>query len=168
MISVNEEVVHTVPGSRRISPGDLVKIDVTAEQGGFFADAAATVIVPPASPTARRLASCVHAAFAEGMRAACAGGALNEIGRKVEAEIRRRGFTVLRELRGHGIGRTIHEPPEVANYYDPLERGPRLRPLDPPHPGRQPGRPPRAHPGDHPRPSDPGDGGVAERIFFIC
>jgi methionyl aminopeptidase len=57
------------------------------------------------------------------MRAARAGGPLNEIGRKVEAEVRRRGFTVLKELRGHGIGRTIHEPPEVANYYDPLERG---------------------------------------------
>ena len=122
MISVNEEVVHTVPGPRRIEPGDLVKIDVTAELGGFFADAAATVIVPPGSPTARRLASCVHAAFAEGARVARAGAPLNEVGRQVEAEVRRRGFTVLRELRGHGIGRTIHEPPEVANFYDPLER----------------------------------------------
>jgi len=123
MVSINEEVVHTVPGPRRVEPGDLVKIDVTAELDGFFADAAATVIVPPASPTARRLASCVHAAFAEGARAARAGTPLNEVGRQVEAEVRRRGFTVLRELRGHGIGRTIHEPPEVANFYDPLERG---------------------------------------------
>jgi methionyl aminopeptidase len=123
MVSINEEVVHTVPGPRRVEPGDLVKIDVTAELDGFFADAAATVIVPPASPTARRLLSCVRAAFAEGARAARAGAALNEVGRQVEAEVRRRGFTVLRELRGHGIGRTIHEPPEVANYYDPLERG---------------------------------------------
>jgi methionyl aminopeptidase len=122
MISINEEVVHTVPGPRRVEPGDLVKIDVTAELDGFFADAAATVIVPPASPTARRLASCVHAAFAEGARVARAGAPLNEIGRQVEAEVRRRGFTVLRELHGHGIGRTIHEPPEVANYYDPLQR----------------------------------------------
>jgi methionyl aminopeptidase len=122
MISVNEEVVHTVPGRRRIEPGDLVKIDVTAELDGFFADAATTVIVPPGSPTARRLASCVHAAFAEGARVARAGTPLNEVGRQVEAEVRRRGFTVLRELRGHGIGRTIHEPPEVANFYDPLER----------------------------------------------
>jgi methionyl aminopeptidase len=122
MISVNEEVVHTIPGRRRIEPGDLVKIDVTAELDGFFADAATTVIVPPGSPTARRLASCVHAAFAEGARVARAGTPLNEVGRQVEAEVRRRGFTVLRELRGHGIGRTIHEPPEVANFYDPLER----------------------------------------------
>jgi methionyl aminopeptidase len=123
MVSVNEEVVHTVPGPRRIEPGDLVKIDVTAEKDGFFADAAATVIVPPGSPTARRLASCVHAAFATGARVARAGTPLNELGRQVEAEVRRRGFRVLRELRGHGIGRTIHEPPEVANYYDPHERG---------------------------------------------
>jgi len=122
MISVNDEVVHTVPGPRRIAPGDLVKIDITASLDGFFADAAATVIVPPASPTARRLASCVHAAFAEGARAARAGAPLNEVGRRVEAEVRRRGFTVLRELHGHGIGRTIHEAPAVANYYDPLKR----------------------------------------------
>ena len=122
MISVNEEVVHTIPGPRRIEPGDLVKIDVTAEQGGFYADAAATVIVPPGSPVARRLASCVRAAFAQGSRAARAGALLSEIGRQVEAEVRRRGFTVLRELHGHGIGRTIHEPPEVANYYEPSHR----------------------------------------------
>ena len=123
MISVNDEVVHTIPGPRRVEAGDVVKIDVTAEKEGFYADAAATVLVPPASPTARRLLSCVHAAFDQGARAARAGAALNEVGRQVEAEVRRRGFTVLRELRGHGIGRTIHEPPEVANYFDPLERG---------------------------------------------
>jgi methionyl aminopeptidase len=122
MISVNDEVVHTIPGPRRIAPGDLVKIDVTASLDGFFADAAATVLVPPASALARRLASCVHAAFAEGARVARAGTLLNELGRQVEAEVRRRGFTVLRELRGHGIGRTIHEAPEVANFYDPRER----------------------------------------------
>lgn len=123
MISINDEVVHTIPGPRRVEPGDVVKIDVTAEKDGFYADAAATVLVPPASSAARRLLSCVHAAFDQGARAARAGTALNEVGRQVEAEVRRRGFTVLRELRGHGIGRTIHEPPEVANYYDPLERG---------------------------------------------
>ena len=66
--------------------------------------------------------SCVRAAFAAGARAARAGVPLSELGRQVEAEVRRRGFTVLRELHGHGIGRTIHEPPEVANYYDPLKR----------------------------------------------
>src|SRR5882724_11606721 len=111
MISVNEEVVHTIPGPRRIAPGDLVKIDVTAELDGFYADAAATVIVPPGSPVARRLASCVRTAFAQGARVARAGTLLSEIGRQVE-----------RELRGHGIGRTIHEPPEVANYYAPTQR----------------------------------------------
>ncbi|HTQ78700.1 MAG TPA: type I methionyl aminopeptidase [Thermoanaerobaculia bacterium] len=122
MVSVNDEVVHTVPGERRIAPGDVVKIDITASLDGIFADAAATVLVPPSSPAARRLASCVQAAFNEGVRVARAGALLNEVGRRVEAEVRRRGFTVLRELRGHGIGRTIHEAPEVANYYDPHER----------------------------------------------
>src|SRR6476660_5863284 len=101
MISINEEAVHTIRGPRRVEPGDVVKIDVTADKDGFYADAAAPVLVSPASPTARRLLSCVHAAFDQGARAARAGVALNEVGRQVEAEVRRRGFTVLRELRGH-------------------------------------------------------------------
>jgi methionyl aminopeptidase len=71
---------------------------------------------------ARRLRDCVYAAFREALSAACAGNRVSEIGRAVEAEVRRRGFTVMRGLGGHGIGRAIHEAPSVPNCYDPRQR----------------------------------------------
>jgi len=119
LISVNDEVVHGVPGDRVIVPGDLVKLDVTVEKDGYMADAAVTVAVPPAQERARRLEACARAAFARAMQVARVGHRVNDIGRAVEDEVRRRGFRVLRDLNGHGIGRTIHEEPSVPNYYDP-------------------------------------------------
>ncbi|HWM93411.1 MAG TPA: M24 family metallopeptidase, partial [Thermoanaerobaculia bacterium] len=73
-ISVNEEIVHGVPGPRRLAPGDVVKMDVTAELGGFIADAAVTVVLPPVAPRARKLRRCVQAAFEKALGAARAGG----------------------------------------------------------------------------------------------
>jgi methionyl aminopeptidase len=119
LISINDEIVHGVPGSRRIRAGDLVKLDVTAEKDGYVADAARTIVVPPASDRVRRLAQCARAAFEAALPVARAGIRLNEIGRAVEREVRRRGFTVVRGLTGHGVGRTIHELPNVPNEYDP-------------------------------------------------
>jgi methionyl aminopeptidase len=119
LISVNEQIVHGVPGSRRLEPGDVVKIDVTAELGGYIADAAVTVVLPPVSPTARKLRKCVRAAFERGLSAARPGNRVAEIGRQVDREVRRHGFSVLRNLCGHGVGRTIHEAPSVPNFYDP-------------------------------------------------
>lgn len=119
LISVNEQVVHGVPGPRRLEPGDVVKIDVTAELGGYIADAAVTVVLPPVSPTARKLKRCVRAAFEQGLSVARPGNRVSEIGRVVDKEVRRYGFTVLRNLCGHGVGRTIHEAPSVPNFYDP-------------------------------------------------
>jgi methionyl aminopeptidase len=121
-ISVNDEAVHGVPGARRLEPGDLVTLDVTVELDGFFADAAVTVGVPPVPELAQRLMACAEAAFRHAARAARAGERLAVIGGKVEAEVERRGFTVLRDLCGHGIGRSIHESPSVANFYDPREK----------------------------------------------
>lgn len=123
-ISVNDEAVHGVPGPRVIEAGDLVTLDVTIELDGYFADAAVTVAVPPASPVALALRDCAEAAFWKAAAVARAGVPLSTIGREVEREVRRRGFTVLRELCGHGIGRAIHEPPEVLNFYDPRAREP--------------------------------------------
>jgi methionyl aminopeptidase len=122
LISVNDEVVHGIPGARVIQPGDLVKLDVTVEKDGYMADAAVTVAVPVAAERARRLADCARAAFAKAMEVARAGNRVNDIGRAVDAEVRRRGFRVLRDLNGHGIGRTIHEEPSVPNYDDPRNR----------------------------------------------
>jgi methionyl aminopeptidase len=117
-ISVNDEIVHGIPGERVIQPGDLVKLDLTAEKDGFHADAAVSVNVPPASSAGRKLARCAENAFAEGLRMARAGNRVNAIGRAIEREVRRSGFRVIPELGGHGIGRTIHEPPSVPNYAD--------------------------------------------------
>jgi methionyl aminopeptidase len=121
-ISVNDEVVHGVPGRRRIAPGDLVKLDVTAELDGFIADAAVTVTVPPVSPEARALADAARAAFELAMDVARPGQKVSELGRVIDREVRARGFSVLREVAGHGVGRTIHEPPDVLNYFNPHVR----------------------------------------------
>jgi len=101
-ISVNEEAVHGIPGPRALQAGDLVKLDVTIEKNGFMADAA----------------KCAERAFAKAMLVARAGFRVSEIGRAVEREVERSGFAVIRELAGHGIGRTIHEAPRVPNYPD--------------------------------------------------
>lgn len=121
-ISVNDEAVHGVPGTRRLRRGDLVTLDVTVELDGYYADAAVTVGVPPVSREAQRLIECAEAAFRRGARAARAGERLASVGGAVEAEVERRGFKVLRDLCGHGIGRSIHEEPSVVNYYDPDDR----------------------------------------------
>lgn len=118
LISVNDEAVHGIPGKRKIQPGDLVKLDVTFEKNGYMADAAMTVPVEPVSDEARRLALCAERAFRQAMRVARTGNRVNEIGRAVEREVKRSGFSVIRALGGHGIGRTIHEAPSVPNHYD--------------------------------------------------
>jgi methionyl aminopeptidase len=117
-ISVNEEAVHGIPGERRIQRGDLVKLDVTFEKNGYIGDAAVTVPVEPVTDEARRLVSCAERAFHQAMRVARARHRINEIGRVVENEVKRSGFSVIRALRGHGVGRTIHEPPSVPNFDD--------------------------------------------------
>ncbi len=121
-ISVNDEVVHGIPGGRRLEPGDLVKLDVTAEKDGFMADAARTVAVGSGSAAAANLTACVREAFRRGLAAVRPGHPVRWIGREIEAVARRFGFAVVRDLTGHGIGRTIHEPPEVPNFDDPFSR----------------------------------------------
>jgi methionyl aminopeptidase len=122
LISVNDEVVHGIPGTRRIAPGDVVKLDVTVELDGYMADAARTVVVDGAPPHALRLAQCAEAAFAAALEVATAGRKVREVGRVVERTVRAAGFSVIRGLAGHGIGRTIHEPPTVPNHFDPWQQ----------------------------------------------
>ena len=117
-ISINDQVVHGVPGSRVIREGDLVTLDATPELDGYVADAAITVAVPPVSPLARALCECAEAAFYKAAALARPGAPLSLLGGAVEREVKRRGFRVLRELSGHGTGRRIHEPPSVLNYHD--------------------------------------------------
>ncbi|HXU34094.1 MAG TPA: type I methionyl aminopeptidase [Thermoanaerobaculia bacterium] len=118
-ISVNDEVVHGIPGPRKLAPGDMVKLDVTLELDGFMADSAVTVLVPPITPEAQKLQRAARQAFKRGLDAARAGRRLSEIGAAVEASARKDGVSVLRELSGHGIGRTIHEEPSVPNWPSP-------------------------------------------------
>lgn len=117
-ISVNEEAIHGIPGARTIQSGDLVKLDLVAEKDGFYADAAVTVAAGEAGDAARSLGRCAQNAFSLAARVARAGNRVSDIGRAVERETHRCGFRVMRELCGHGVGRTIHEPPSVPNYYD--------------------------------------------------
>ena len=118
LVSVNEEVVHGVPGSRRLRRGDVVKLDVTVEKDGYMADAARTVVLPGASARAYRLRDAAQAAFLKGLDVAHPGRLVRDVSRAIEREVRRHGFAVVPDLSGHGIGRTIHEPPTVPNYYD--------------------------------------------------
>jgi methionyl aminopeptidase len=118
-ISINDEVVHGVPGLRVIQPGDLVKLDLTAVKDGYHTDSAVSIQVPPAAEKSRELAHCAERAFRQALTAARSGNRTKDIGRAVEREVRRRGFHVIRELGGHGVGRTIHEEPSVPNYADP-------------------------------------------------
>jgi methionyl aminopeptidase len=118
LISINDEVVHGVPGARRLQRGDVVKLDVTVEKDGYMADAARTIVLDGAPEEALRLRDCAEEAFARAVEVAHAGVPLRDVGRVIERAVRERGFAVIRGLTGHGIGRTIHEPPTVPNYYE--------------------------------------------------
>jgi methionyl aminopeptidase len=121
-ISVNEEAIHGIPGKRLLCEGDLVKLDLVAEKNGFYADAALTVAVGAVSPEAEALIRAAENAFRQATKVARVGYRIYDIGRAVEREVKSRGFSVLRDLCGHGVGRTIHEEPSVPNYHDPRSR----------------------------------------------
>jgi methionyl aminopeptidase len=121
-ISINSEAVHGIPGRRVLRDGDVVKLDVTADLAGYVADAARTVVVGGVPGLGQQLADCARAAFEQALLVARAGNRTRDIGRAVEREVRRRGFAVLPDLAGHGVGRDIHEPPCVPNYDEPRAR----------------------------------------------
>jgi methionyl aminopeptidase len=112
-ISVNDELVHGIPGPRLLAAGDVVKLDVTVELDGFMADTACTVLLEPRPAGAGHLVAAARAALDAALRAARAGQPVRAVSRAIERTARERGFTPVRDLAGHGIGRTIHEPPEV-------------------------------------------------------
>jgi methionyl aminopeptidase len=114
-ISVNDECVHGIPSKRRLREGQLCKLDVTAELDGFYADACRTVPVGRIKPREQRLSAAAQSALRCGLAAAHAGNNVGAIGAAVQAEVERRGFSVCAELTGHGIGRRIHEEPDVPN-----------------------------------------------------
>ncbi len=115
-ISLNEEIVHGIPGPRAVRPGDVLKLDVTLELDGYIADAAITVLLPPVSAQARALRRSARAALNRALHTARPGTRVADLGGAIESEVRKHGFNVVRELTGHGVGRRIHEPPSVPNY----------------------------------------------------
>jgi methionyl aminopeptidase len=118
-LSVDDEVVHGIPGPRRLRDGQLLTLDVAAELDGYHADAAVTIPVGRIAARRRRLVAAAQAALAAGIRAARPGATLRDVGAAVERVVQARGFHVVHELTGHGIGRRMHEPPTVYNWPSP-------------------------------------------------
>ncbi len=117
-ISVNDEVVHGIPGPRVLREGDLVKLDLTADKRGFVADATRMIAIPEADDIAKRLAACARRACHTAIAQARPGMSLKELGGIVQGVAGDDGFKIIRELCGHGVGRRTHEQPEVPNYPD--------------------------------------------------
>ena len=117
-VSVNDEAAHGIPSGRALRDGDLVNVDVSAELDGYWADTGASRAVGTASLRARQLLDAARLANRDGVAAATAGRPLRHIGRAVERRARRHGFSVLRNLCGHGTGRGLWEPPSVPGVED--------------------------------------------------
>jgi methionyl aminopeptidase len=114
--SVNEEVVHGIPGNRVLKEGDIISLDVGAFLNGFHADAAITLPVGKVSPEAQRLIEVTREALTVGIAAAKNGGRLGDISAAIQSYVEARNFSVVREYVGHGIGRDLHEDPQVPNF----------------------------------------------------
>lgn len=116
-ISVNEEIIHGIPSNGKVlKNGDIVKIDVGAYYKGYHGDCAATFAVGQVSEEAQRLMDVTKQSFFEGIAAIGEGKRLGDIGHAIQSYVEKHGFSVVREYIGHGIGRNLHEDPEVPNY----------------------------------------------------
>ena len=124
-ISVNDEVIHGIPGKRVLQEGDIVSVDVGAYIGGFHGDCAATFACGQISQEAQKLIDVTRQSFFEGIQFAKEGYRVQDISAAVQAYVERHGFSVVREYVGHGVGAHLHESPEVPNFGRP-GRGPRL------------------------------------------
>lgn len=127
-ISVNEEVVHGLAGARRVQFGDIISLDVGVRLNGFIGDTARTVAVGGCDLLAQKLIDVTERALYEGISAAKAGNRVVDISRAVQDFVESHGFSVVREFVGHGVGRSVHEEPQVPNFVEPGRSSPRLRP----------------------------------------
>jgi methionyl aminopeptidase len=125
--SINEELVHGIPGSRKLREGDIISIDCGAVYQGFVGDAAFTAPVGSVSPEARRLIEVAEQALHEGIRMMRPGNRTGDVSHTIQTYVEANGFSVVREYTGHGVGRTMWEQPQVPNYGTP-GRGTSLRP----------------------------------------
>ena len=125
-ISVNDEVIHGIPGHRVLREGDIVSVDVGAYKDGFHGDCAATYPCGEISEEARRLIEVTRQSFFEGLRYAREGYRLPDLSGAIQKYVESNGFSVVREYVGHGIGSKMHEAPEVPNYVEPRMGRPRF------------------------------------------
>ena len=125
--SINDEVVHGIPGPRVLQAGDIVSLDLGVLLDGFHGDVAVTVPVGTVTPAVRRLIEVTEEALARGIDAARPGARLGDVGWAIQSVIEAAGFSAVREFAGHGIGEALHEDPQVPNIGRP-GTGPRLRP----------------------------------------
>jgi methionyl aminopeptidase len=123
--SVNEQVVHGIPSDRVLVEGDVLSIDMGARLHGFYGDSAATVAIGQVAPEASALLQATEQALFRGIEAVKPGARVSDIGAAVQEHVEKHGFSVVREFVGHGIGTSLHEEPQIANY-GPAGRGPRL------------------------------------------
>jgi len=123
--SVNEEIVHGIPADRALEEGDIIGLDMGVILDGYYGDAAMTVPVGRISPEAQELLDVTEKALELGLQKAAVGNRISDIGHAVASYVVPRGYTLVKEFTGHGIGRALHEDPQVPNYGDP-GRGPRI------------------------------------------
>ncbi len=123
--SLNEQVVHGIPSDRKLAEGDILSVDMGAKLDGFFGDCAVTVPVGRVPANAAALLQTTEEALFHGIDAVKPGARVSDIGAAVQRHVEARGFSVVREFVGHGIGTALHEEPQIANY-GPAGRGPRL------------------------------------------
>jgi len=123
--SVNEQVVHGIPSARPLVEGDIISLDMGVKLNGFFGDSAVTVPVGRVSDQAATLLRVTRESLHKGIEQVRLGGRISDIGHAIQEHVEAHGFTVVREFVGHGIGASLHEEPQIANYGEP-GRGPRL------------------------------------------
>ena len=122
-ISINDEAAHGIPGPRIIQAGDIVNVDVSAELDSYYADTGGTVVVPPVSKVKARLCHATRSALKSALAEARAGAPINRIGRAIQRTAKSHGFKIIKNLAGHGVGRSLHEEPEdIVGYFDRFDR----------------------------------------------
>jgi len=125
-VSINEQVVHGIPGKRKIQSGDLVSLDIGVKLEGYFTDAAKTYTIGSVPEDKRILVETTKESVYRGIRQCCVGKRVSDISHAIQLCVESKGFSVVRSLVGHGIGRALHEEPQIPNY-GPPHRGPMLK-----------------------------------------
>lgn len=116
-ISINEEVVHGIPGSRKLADGDIVSIDVGVKKNGYYGDGAKTFAVGEVSPAKKKLLKIAEESLYLGLEQAKDGNFINDVSNAIQQHVEAAGFSVVRDLVGHGIGKQLHEEPPIPNYF---------------------------------------------------